>query len=189
MDNTCNSKIIKMTAKLSFLVILLGIILFACKKSSLSNTIDVSGIYKYDINGVPFTFSPPYPQWTYIPLSSKELALFQSLDTISLPNTVIPSIYLSDSIKTMSTIFYPNPIHYIGVLNLAGYTPWVHSNSIQGQLTFKYVLVDSLMETIKKGEASIVLNGTSSLNLASPAGSYRLYYTLSAMGHENFYQG
>ena len=178
-----------MNTKRFFLVVLSVITFFACNKSSSSNKIDVSGIYQYNSDGVPLIFSPPYPQWTYIPLSSKELALFQSLDTASLPNTAIPSIYLSDSIKTMSTIFYPNPIHYIGVLNLAGNTSWVNSHSIQGQLLCRFVLVDSVMEPIKKGETAISLNGTVSLNLASPSGRYRLYYTLSALGHENFYQG
>ena len=179
-----------MKAKHFLLIILLGIIFFGCgKNSSSSNAIDVSGIYEYDNNGNTLTFSSPYPQWTYMKLSPKELSLFQSLDTASLPNTYIPPIYLSDSIKTFESIFYPNPIHYVGVINLAGHTPWVFSNLIQGQLLFKYVLVDGLMESKKKGEGLIGLNGTVDLNLNIPVGRYRLYYTLSALGHENFYQG
>ena len=191
MDNICTvTKKYMMTTKQFFLLIIASIIVFACNKSSSSsNKIDVSNIYKYNNQG-DLIHVQPNGQWTYIPLTSMELALFQGIDTAVLPNTNIPSIYLSDTIKTMSSIFYPNPIHTVGVISFSGYTPWVYSHPIQGNLFCKYIVVDSLLEIMDKGVVSMRLTDSRTIPFHFiPVGRFRLYYTLSALGNENFYQG
>ena len=160
-------------------ILIVGIFLIACKKTSSSNnSIDVSAQWHFDISGNILSGYPD-SQWRSVTFTAKELALFQSLDTVDLAGTTTPA--------SISVAFYPNPF----------YTQFrsavVYPHQYTGTCIIKYVIVDNLMTPIFK--SFLVTNAASpGISLFAilpliPVGQYRLYYTASAQGNENFYEG
>lgn len=169
--------------------------LTSCDKSDNSvvnvTTIDVSAQWKIDANGN--TIQGIYDgQWLLKTFTAQELALFNSLDTASLSGTLKP-----DSVKEEGTNYnfvYPTPFvsHYNRVFRF--------SSGYNGQVVYKYVLVDSLMNPLEKKAVRLQgasfpqspSNPSSSNPIAImhnvPVGRYRLYYTLSTSSHPHFYK-
>ena len=182
-----------MTTKQFFLLLIASTTLFACNKSSSSNAIDVGGIYWIDASGIPLG-TGIYPnsgglvhgQWVSDTLTSSQLALFQSLDTAILPNTIIPDSVLIKDSHLLYPVNFPSPskgsvMIFTGLGGRSVPFPW------SSPIMFKYVIVDSLLEPMEK-DAKLLYENQVSIVPNIPVGRYRIYLTLSTLNKPNFYQ-
>lgn len=173
--------------RLAFLFCI-GILLFSCSKTG--ETIDVDSQWKVDANRSLISGLSD-GQWQPKSFTS-EISLFKSLDTASLTGTIKP-----DSVFTGTSCFncvFPNPFRSITSLSFN------FSNGFNGQMVFKYVIVNNRMDVVDKGTFRI--QGTSYPNIPlNPStsnqitltpelqpGKYRIYFTLSAEASPHFFQ-
>ena len=165
-----------------------GSILLSCSKGG--ENIDVSSQWKVDANRSLIS-GPADDQWQPAVLESK-LFLFGTLDTADLTGTSRP-----DSVFTSTHCFnciFPNPFKSVASFSFN------FSSGFNGQMVFKFVIVNSRMEIMDKGALriqgtsypNIPLNPSSSnLITLTPAilpGRYRIYFTLSSESKPHFYQ-
>src|SRR5664279_593207 len=165
-----------------------GSILLSCSKGG--ETIDVNSQWKVDVNrGLISGLADG--QWQP-KVFTAEILLFESLDTADLTGTTKP-----DSVLTTTSCFnciFPNPFKSGASFSFN------FSNGFNGQMVFKYVIVDSHMDFVDKGALRITgtsypnipLNPSSSnlitLTPALQPGKYRIYFTLSAASNPHFFQ-
>ena len=170
----------QMRSNLALCFILILLVNLACKDTEEPvMKIDVSDQWLFDYNGQINSIGGQ-EQWKNTILTSQELTLFESLDTMDLTGTTAP-----DSVKENITYPYPNPFYNIHAFAFgfnAGYT---------GQLVFKYVVVDSLFNPLDK--IAVRFQADSNYNNVHimpdiPEGRYRLYYTLSSQSEPHFFQ-
>jgi hypothetical protein len=173
--------------RLAFLFCI-GTILLSCSKDG--GTIDVNSQWKVDGNRSLISGLSD-GQWQPTTFTS-ELPLFESLDTANLTGTTKP-----DSVITTTSCFnciFPNP--FKSVASFA----FNFSNGFNGQMVFKFVIVDNRMNIIDKG--ALRIQGTSYPNIPlNPStsnaitlmsniqpGKYRIYFTLSVESNPHFFQ-
>ncbi|HEY4966018.1 MAG TPA: hypothetical protein VII28_06450 [Puia sp.] len=173
--------------RLAFLFCI-GSIVLSCSKGG--ETIDVTSQWKVDANGSLINGLAD-GQWQPKTFTS-ELLLFESLDTANLTGTTKP-----DSVITTTSRFnciIPNPFKSVASFSFN------FSNGFNGEMVFKFVVVNNHMDIVDKGAVriqgtsypNIPLNPSTSnvitLSPAIPAGKYRIYFTLSAESNPHFYQ-
>lgn len=172
--------------RFSFIVyIIAAVSFFSCNKSN--NQIDVSKQWTIDVNG-NLVQGLNDSQWQPGDFNSSELALFNKLDTTNLSGTTKP-----DSVVSSSTIF-PNPFRSVAAFVFS------FSSGFNGQIVFKFVIVNDRMDIVDQGVAriqatsypNIPMNPSTSgavmINPNVPVGKYRIYFTLSAQGNEHFFK-
>ena len=168
-----------------FILTSLACILFSCSKEennpSTSTTINVSCQQYVDALGNDLHSSGDCTTGMDTAFTPQQIALFSSLDTVDLTGTIKP-----DSTKMLGA--YPNPFYiYVGF-----HTASYFRDSVAGSAVVKYVLTDSLLNPVFKTSARLTYNppsSVSSLALYVPglaAGNYRLFYTFSALGNNNY---
>lgn len=148
---------------------------FGCKK----DTIDLSAIYAVDNIGNQIGPFPNDNQWKSQIFSDKEMDLFKSLDTANLSGTTIASF-------SQHYYAYPNPSSTNFSIP-AILTPPASGGSI----VVKFVVVNGYMLPVKKGAVRVKLDSTGFAFIISgdfDSGSYRVYFTFSAEGHEHFFK-
>jgi hypothetical protein len=164
--------------------IFISIIIASCNNSQ--ENIDVSKQWKVDYYG-NLILGLNDGQWGAKVFTTQEQNLFNDLDTANLTGTVKP-----DSVLSSSTII-PNPFKTQALFAFS------FSNGFNGQIEFKFVIVDSHMNIVDK--RAIRIQGTSYPNIPLnpsgsgpipltpkiPVGSFRIYYSLSAQSSQNFY--
>lgn len=163
--------------KLILSLFVLGIIFWSCKKSSDGAVLNLSAQWQLDFNGnlIKGVSDPNDKQWQNQSLSTSEMGLFESLDTADLAGTSKPS-------SVSSSTFYPNPFTTQALLYIR------FNNGYNGQVKFKYVVVDKSMHPVQKGTALLSINQAFfHLFPDFPSGYYRIYFTLSSQGDGNFY--
>ncbi len=166
----------------------ISIFLLSCNKNQ--GNIDVSEQWNVDYNG-NLIQSPPDGvndgQWAPKVFTSQEQNLFAGLDTADLTGTVAP-----DSVFHCSSII-PNPF------TTEAFFLFSFSSGFNGQIEFKYVIVDDHMNA--KDQGAIRIQATNNPNLPSnpsggsttpfspdiPVGKYRIYFMLSAATGKVFY--
>ena len=185
-----------MTTKFFLFYLLITIIIISCGKNNettnQSTVIDVSK--QWQVNPVgQLVLGLTDGQWQNKVFTTQEQNLFISLDTANLLGTTKPdSVFETNPVSNNFTI--PNPFTSFNQLRF-GFT-----NGYTGQLVLKFVIVDSLMNSLYKGvikiQASICstcpLNPSSS-NLITitpniPIGRFRFYYSLSSQLNQHFYK-
>jgi hypothetical protein len=163
-------------------------LLLSCSKNQ--SSIDVSQQWNVDYNGN--LIQGPSDgvndgQWGPKVFSVQEKNLFTGLDTANLSGTTAP-----DSVLSSSTII-PNPFKTEAIFVFS------FSGGFNGQVEFKYVIVDDNMKTMDKG--AIRIQATSNQGFPSnpstsgpipffpniPVGKFRIYYSLSAASSSSFY--
>jgi hypothetical protein len=163
--------------------VFISIIIMSCGKSQ--ENIDVSKQWTIDYSG-NLVHGLNDGQWGAKVFTTREQNLFNDLDTADLTGTVKP-----DSVASSSII--PNPFKTQALFVFS------FSNGFNGQVEFKFVIVDSHMNIVDK--RAIRIQGTSNPNISSnpsgsgpipltpkiPVGSFRIYYSLSAQSSQNFY--
>jgi len=174
-----------------FIIIFFG----SCGKSDKNvqpTPIDVSAQWVVDPSGLPIS-GPLDGQWQAKVFTAQEQDLFTSLDTANLTGTMKP-----DSVFDKPNTYnytYPNPFYQ-------GYGPHLgfrFTNGFAGQMIYKCVIVDSLMNARFKAAARIQAtfnpldpSHVSTTNLALlpnlPVGRFRIYFTLSSQSNEHFYK-
>ena len=162
----------------------------ACNKSS-NNSIDVSKQWKVDNSGLLISGLTD-GQWENKTFSTQELSLFNPLDTVSLTGTATPDSVLQE--KPLSHNYaFPNPFNQTTQLFLS------FSPGFSGQVVLKYVIVNGDFTIVDKSAIRIQATVCSCPSFSSssgvidlmpnvPSGLYRLYYTLSSQGNNNFYK-
>lgn len=180
-----------MKIKLFKLLIVGSVLITACNKGS-NNSIDVSEQWKVDGSG--FLISGLSDgQWGNKNLTTQELNLFTSLDTVNLTGTTMPDSVFEEKPITHNFSF-PNPFNQISQLSFS------FTGGYSGEFVLKYVIVNSGLTILDKGSIKIQATVCSTCpNLASssgiiqltpkiPSGQFRLYYTLSSQANNNFYK-
>ena len=164
--------------------VVISTLLLSCSKNQ--NSVDVSRQWNVDYNG-NLIQGQNDGQWGPKVFSIQEQNLFKGLDTASLSGTTVP-----DSVLSSSTII-PNPF------STQAFFVFTFSGSYNGQLEFKYVIVNDHMNTMDQGairiQASTNPNFPSSPSSSGailfipniPVGKFRMYYSLSAASSTSFY--
>lgn len=182
-----------MKIKLFKFFIIVSVLATACNKSSnnTNNTIDVSRQWKVDNSGSLISGLTD-GQWENKTFSTRELSLFNSLDTVDLTGTTMPDSVLEE--KPISHNYAsPNPFNQTTKLFLS------FSSGFSGQVVLKYVIVDGDFTIVQKSAIRIQATVCSCPSLSSssgiidlipniPSGQFRLYYTLSSQGNNHFYK-
>ncbi len=132
-------------------------------------------------------------QWQNKIFTIKEQNMFASLDTANLSGTIKPdSVFESSPVSSNFAI--PNPFASFNQFTFR------FTNGFNGQLVFKFVIVDSLMNSLDKGAIRIQAafcstcpfhpSSSNLIKLAPniPIGRFRLYYTLSSQSNYHFYK-
>ncbi|MEO7043669.1 MAG: hypothetical protein ABI091_00075, partial [Ferruginibacter sp.] len=119
------------------------------------------------------------------------LNLFTSLDTANLAGTTTPAAVLETYSPRRNSII-PNPF------STSFQIFFEFNTGFSGQFVFKYVIVDSLMNSLDKraitmrasvfGPGNVSTSNTISILPNVPAGRFRLYYTLSSQANQHFYK-
>ncbi len=185
-----------MKSKLILILLGISVAVFSCKKKQdnieppLPNApINVSSQWLVDNVGNLISGMGD-GQWQKKVFTTQEQNLFNSLDTANLVGTLKP-----DSVIDAPTKFnyiYPNPFASQFRLSLQ------FSNGFNGQIGFKYVIVDSVMNVVAKGALKIQATACvpcplqpSSTNIAFmpaiPLGKFRFYFSLSSQANPFFY--
>lgn len=174
--------------KFLFLLSILSVFIFSCSKDDDQTpapaTIDVSCQQYVDNLGNPITSTGTCPPVIDMTFTALQIALFNSLDTVDLAGTVKPDF-------TGAPAVYPNPFH----VDASFAVHQTFENNVPGQVVAEYILTDSLLNPVFKratrftftvpGNSATVLLQTTGI----PAGRYRLFYTFSAQGYNNFKRG
>jgi len=175
-----------MTKSKLFRFICASMILLSCNNSQNDN-IDVSAQDQVDYNGNAFIWLND-GQWEAKVFTTREQALFKSLDTANVAGTTIP-----DSINVTSNAFFPNPFSSVAIFMV------LFSSGFTGQVELKYVIVDSHLNTKDLGVLRIQAppdpnhpgnqssSGPIHVNPNVAPGQYRIYYKLSTQSKPNFY--
>jgi hypothetical protein len=160
------------------LFILIGCSLFlGCNKDGGSNNdnssnIDVSGQCYKDFAGNDLTNTGVCSGTVF---NSNELALFKTMDTVSLNNTAKPEWVEGINL-------YPNPFSSNLMLSAS------LNETFNGKLVLKYVIVNNELNILLKNYVKNFIRGSQiNLFVNLPIGKYRLYMTLSAENFNNFY--
>jgi hypothetical protein len=160
-------------------------ILMSCSKGQ--DGIDVSQQVSVDYNGNLIS-GEAKGQWVAAIFTTQEQNLFNGLDTANLTGTTEP-----DSVAGSSTIF-PNPFSSVAALVFS------FSSGFNGQVEFKFVVVDTHLNIKDKGAYRIQANpnvnypslpsNSDFIHLSPniPEGKYRIYFTLSAESNPHFYR-
>jgi len=131
-------------------------------------------------------------QWQAKVFTSREQNLFNSLDTANLTGTTKPDSVFESPIEYNCS--FPNPFTAFNQMSFR------FTNAFNGQMIFKFVIVDSLMHSLYKDAIRIQATSNpliplnpSSGNLITiypnvPIGRYRFYYTLSSQLNQHFYK-
>lgn len=162
----------------------------ACNKGS-NNSIDVSKQWKVDNSGTLISGLTD-GQWENKTFSSRELNLFNALDTVDLAGTTMPDSVLEE--KPISHNYtFPNPFNQTTQLSLS------FSSGFSGLVVLKYVIVNGDFKIVDKSAIRIQATVCSCPSFSSssgvidlmpnvPRGQFRLYYTLSSQGNNHFYK-
>jgi hypothetical protein len=156
-------------------LLLIGILFWGCKKDSGGNNIgkiDVTSQCYKDFAGNNLT-NTGVCSGTFF--NSNEFDFFKVMDTVSLINTTKPA--------TVEGIYtFPNP--FKGNMNLS-----VSLNeNFTGKVVMKYVIVNNELKILQKNYVKNIMQRSHiSMSINLPNGKYRLYMTLSAENHKNFY--
>ena len=138
---------------------------------------DFSNIHMTDAVGNHIGGDTTDGQWHSTAFTAAEMRLFNELDTASLIGTVKPDI-------VRTTYAYPNPFSNQFNVSISTYF------GFNGQMVVKYVIVNRFMQALQKGVMRFNGNSYATFAISStrPPGKYRLYFTLSAEGHNHFYK-
>jgi hypothetical protein len=174
-----------------FRLLIIGLVLAtSCNKRN-NNSIDVAKQWKVDNLGILISGLTD-GQWENKTFSSQELSLFSSLDTVDLTGTTLPDFVLEE--KPISHNYaFPNPFNQTAQLFLS------FLSGFSGQVVLKYVIVNGDFTIVNKSAIRIQAMVCSCPSLSSssgvidlmpdvPSGQFRLYYTLSSQGNNDFYK-
>lgn len=171
--------------KFLLLAVVLIVIEYSCGKNNndgppLPILVDVSCQQYTDILGNDLASSGTCPSVIDTAFSEQEVALFNSLDTVDLSGTMMPT-------SAGSQLLYPNPFRISSGFTIQYYLP----NQFLGQIIAKYVITDSLLHPVYKTAKRLDFNQTIIAHLQPPVEALRLrlFYTLSDQFHNPFLRG
>jgi len=180
-------------------LIALSTFLFACIKENNSQTrsnikIDVSNYYGVDGAGWSLWGNLADSQWQSNTFSIEEINLFSSLDKVDLNGTTTPDSVNQYSHDPTFNYGYIPSIYPIPVKKEFSIKPYFNKG-FSGQVIFKYVIVDSMFNSLAKGAIRVQAktygqysNSTVKFTPNIPDGLFRFYYTLSSQTDKHFYK-